>query len=59
MLSNMKNIAIVTGGNSGMGNATVAALADLGYISSIPDRLVILNCPRQSLNIKTKRLESI
>jgi NAD(P)-dependent dehydrogenase (short-subunit alcohol dehydrogenase family) len=31
MDSNVKKIAIVTGGNSGMGKATVAALADKGF----------------------------
>jgi len=30
-ISKTKKVAIVTGGNSGMGKATVAALADLGY----------------------------
>lgn len=29
---NIKKVAVVTGGNSGMGKATVAALADKGYI---------------------------
>jgi retinol dehydrogenase-14 len=31
MISEVKSLAIVTGGNSGMGKATVAALADQGY----------------------------
>ncbi len=31
MGSDIKNLAIVTGGNSGMGKATVAAMADQGY----------------------------
>jgi NAD(P)-dependent dehydrogenase (short-subunit alcohol dehydrogenase family) len=31
MISGIKDIAVVTGGNSGMGKATVAALADQGY----------------------------